>query len=76
MVPTMASAFQAASGFSPSHISTGVILIVAAVAYLWGAHAVKGMLSLVMYKPTELSKGAKYSIRVIVLLMLLTYLLT
>lgn len=76
MNSAMQTAFDTAAGFNASYVATGIVLVVAGVAYVWGANAVRALLAAVMHNPAEVPKGTKYVIRVVVLLMVLTYLLS
>lgn len=76
MQQEMETAFNTAAGFNSSYVETGIVLIVGAVAYLWGANAIRALLSMVMHQPTEMPRGSRYVIRVAILLAILTYLLS
>lgn len=72
----METAFNTAAGFNSGHVATGIILIVGAVAYLWGSNAIRSLLSMVMNQSTEMPRGTRYVIRVAILLAILTYIMS
>lgn len=74
MTPAMESAFNAGSGFHSSYVFTAVVLIAAGIAYVWGANAVRMLFGHVMKRPADLPRGTQYVFRVVILLMVITYL--
>lgn len=69
-------AFNAAAGYDPGAISLGIVLIVAALVFLWGSNAVRALLTDLMHQPMQMGRNTRFVLRVVIIISILLYFLS